>query len=204
MVWYGMVWYGMVWYGMVWYGMVWYGIDSPKLYLTLFCWVSGRFENAASLDVRLVYIALITPLGIFGSRYQEIGIYAEEAYREFEAAGHPHVKVPFPIGVETCLMLGSYVPRLMQGDLDELEVAFRKEHRVKQWLMGPSSGSFDDGMSYFDMSRAAESSWEPRRSARVSAWHKRETEWTIQHKGSKHILVLLLDAPRDQTAVSRF
>ena len=182
----------MVWYGVVWCGVVWCGVwfDSPKLYLTLFCWMFGRIENATSLDVRLVYIAVIIPLGMFGSRYQEIGMYAEEAYREFEAAGQPHVKVPFPTGVESCLKLGSYVPRLMQGDLDELEFAFRKEHLAKKWLMGPSSGSFDDGMGYFGMSRTAESSWEPRRSARVSAWHRRMTEWIIQHKGSKYALVL--------------
>ena len=157
----------------------------------------ARFENATSLDVRLAYIAIITPMGILGSRHQELGMYIEEAYREFEAAGRPQVKLPSPVGVETCLKWGSYIPRLMRGDVDDPEVAFRLECRTDDIL----PGSYEDGWACFGFARIAEGSWEPQNSARVSAWHRKKIDWTIQHKGSKHIQV---PAGLDQTAVSRF
>ena len=148
-----------------------------------------RFENATSLDVRLVYISTITPMGLLGSRYQEVGMYVEEAYREFEAAGRPHVKVPAPAGVETCLKWGSYIPRLMQGDLDDPEVAFRMERRAKDRL----HVSFEDGWAcLFGIAHLAEGCWEPQRSARVAAWNKKVTDWIIQHKGPKYTMVLAL------------
>ena len=165
-------------------------LDPSKWCLTLF-WMFFRFENAKGLDVRLVFIAMLTPIGIFGSRYQEIGMYVEEAYREFEAAGRPQVKVPFPASVETCLKWGRYVPRLMQGDLEDPEAGFRMEYCTKNnRLLGTSTGKFEDGMACLWLPEAAEGSWEPQHSARVSTWHRKLTEWIIDHKGSKYTLVL--------------
>ena len=164
-------------------------LDPSTWYLTLFRTLD-RFVSATSLDVRLVHIALLTPMGIFGSRYQEIGMYAEEANRELEAAGRPHVKVPFPAGVETCLKWGSYFPRLMKGDLDDPDSGFgMDEHGAKIELLGPYSENYEDVMARFDLARACEASWEPHHSARVSAWRRRVTEWIIKHKGPKYTLV---------------
>jgi hypothetical protein len=114
----------------------------------------------------MVYLAVITPIGLSCSRYQEVGMYVKEAYRNFEAAGRVHFKVPFPMAVETCLMWGSYSAHVMRGELDDPGDALRMK-RDKELL------DFMQRNGLLQCAQLWESCWEPRHSMRVTCWDKR-------------------------------
>ncbi len=127
------------------------------------------FRNAGSLDVQLVYLAILVPVGIFCSRFTEVGAFVKEAYRKFEEAGPVNVKVPFPMTAEASLMTGSYAAHLMRGELDDPGVAVRIERDNK--LLDVTQHNL-----MLLLLQVLESCWEPQCSHRVSHWNVKLAE----------------------------
>ncbi len=119
--------------------------------------------------MQLVYLSVIVHLGMCCSRHQEVALCVDEAYGKFEAAGRVHVKVPFPMNVETCLMWGSYAAHLMRGEVDDPGVSLKIE-RDKNLL------DFPQHHCLLILLLLSVSCWEPRCSQRVSSLNQRLVE----------------------------